>query len=111
MKTQDQRVPSEKWKSKELKPLRFLVKEGGDAKHISRVFLRTVKEVREKIKRIKVVTKKGKKVEVSEEVQEAITPPTTREKAKEMARAARKIARANNKRITMAMFFVENLED
>lgn len=33
----------------------------------------------------------------------------TREKAKEMSRAARQIARANGKRITMAMFFIEDL--
>lgn len=45
----------------------------------------------------------------------AITPaasknvPTTRDKAKEMSRAARQIARANGKRITMAMFFIEDL--
>lgn len=34
---------------------------------------------------------------------------TTRDRAKEMAKAARQIARANGKRITMAMFFVEDL--
>jgi hypothetical protein len=37
------------------------------------------------------------------------TPVTTRDKAKEMSAAARQIARANGKRITMAMFFVEDL--
>ena len=35
--------------------------------------------------------------------------PTTRDQAKEMSRAARHIARVNGKRITMAMFFVEDL--
>ena len=34
---------------------------------------------------------------------------STRDQAKEMARAARQIARANGKRITMAMFFVEDI--
>lgn len=38
-----------------------------------------------------------------------ISSVTTRDRAKEMAKAARQIARANGKRITMAMFFVEDL--
>ena len=37
------------------------------------------------------------------------TEMTPRDKAKEMTGVARQIARANGKRITMAMFFVEDL--
>ena len=33
-----------------------------------------------------------------------------RDQAKEMARVARQVARSNGKRITMAMFFIEDLE-
>lgn len=36
-------------------------------------------------------------------------PTTTRDQARTMARAARDIARANGKRITMSIFFVEDL--
>ena len=43
-------------------------------------------------------------------VSHADTPQTiTREQAKDMTSAARQIARANGKRITMAMFFVEEM--
>lgn len=38
-----------------------------------------------------------------------ISSVTTRDQAKKMSKAARQIARANGKRITMAMFFVEDL--
>ena len=50
---------------------------------------------------------KGAKVAITSAASKNV--PTTRDKAKEMSRAARHIARANGKRITMAMFFVEDL--
>jgi hypothetical protein len=53
---------------------------------------------------------KSKKKVIQVEVEASkISSVTTRDKAKEMAKAARQIARANGKRITMAMFFVEDL--
>jgi len=111
MKTQDQKDPID-WTREELRILRNLVKKGESAKHISKVLQRNIKDVREKMGEIKikkVVTKEGKEVDISENVQEVIKVSTTREKAKKMARAARQIARANGKKITMAMFFIEDL--
>lgn len=48
---------------------------------------------------------------VAEVIKTSVNPAAsvTREQAKDMSRAAREIARANGKRITMAMFFVEEL--
>lgn len=63
-----------------------------------------------KDKKVKMKTKEGKKIEVNVSAsavsKEEMTP---RDKAKEMASVARGIARSNGKRITMAMFFVEDL--
>ncbi len=61
---------------------------------------KTTKKVKAS-KKVKVNTKTG---EISMEVSES-----PRDKAKEMASVARQVARANGKRITMAMFFVEDL--
>lgn len=55
----------------------------------------------------KIQTKEGKVIAEVETQQ--VETVSTRDKAKEMAKAARQIARANGKRITMAMFFVEDL--
>ena len=53
--------------------------------------------------------KSNKKVIQVEVESSKISSVATRDRAKEMAKAARQIARANGKRITMAMFFVEDL--
>jgi len=45
----------------------------------------------------------------SSEGSDGIKKETTRDKAKSMTKVARQIARVNGKRITMAMFFVEDL--
>lgn len=47
---------------------------------------------------------------VTMETNKSVNPSNvTREQAKDITRSAREIARANGKRITMAMFFVEDL--
>jgi hypothetical protein len=49
-------------------------------------------------------------MEIQKSVAPAVNPSNvTREHAKDITRSAREIARANGKRITMAMFFVEDL--
>lgn len=57
----------------------------------------------------KVKTPKGVKVPKREKEKEIPAEMSTRDQAKVMSAAARQIARANGKRITMAMFFVEDL--
>ena len=52
--------------------------------------------------------KKPKKDKTSEAKLPGI-PLTPKEQAKEMARAARQVARMNGKRITMSMFVIEDL--
>lgn len=113
------------WSKSDRKTLKVLVKEGKSTKEIADTLGRTpaailyqksemgltVSKVKGKVKvktetsKIKLKNKEGKKIEVA-----PIDPePTMRDNAKAMASAARQIARANGKRITMAMFFVEDL--
>lgn len=113
------------WSKGDRKTLKSLVKEGKSTKEIADTLGRTpaailyqksemgltVSKVKGKVKvkaetpKIKLKNKEGKKIEVA-----PIDPePTMRDNAKAMASAARQIARANGKRITMAMFFVEDL--
>lgn len=64
-----------------------------------------IPSVKEKVKKTK---------EPVVQVDPVVTPPlvesTLRNPAKEITRIARQIARENGKRITMAMFFVEDIE-
>ena len=109
------------WSKGDRKTLKAMVKEGKTLKDIAEELGRTpaavqyqksamglVKSVKEK--KVKMKTKEGKKIEVNVSAEalpnKEITP---RDNAKELARVARGIARANGKRITMAMFFVEDL--
>jgi hypothetical protein len=71
---------------------------------------KTTKKIKAESKSPKIKTSKGKEVKIPTGVTQVETPVTiTREQAKDMSSAARQIARANGKRITMAMFFVEDL--
>jgi hypothetical protein len=110
----------EPWTKSDKKSLKAMVKEGKSMKEIAGVLGRTPGAVgyqktqmgltTRKIKgstekKVKLKTKKG-----MIEVTASVAPETTmRDKAKDMASAARAIARVNGKRITMAMFFVEDL--
>jgi IS30 family transposase len=108
------------WTKSDRKALKAMVKEGKSMKEIAVALGRTpgavgyqkaqmgltTKNVKAKTeKRVKFKTKKG-----VIEVKTSVSPETTmRDKSKDMASAARAIARVNGKRITMAMFFVEDL--
>jgi IS30 family transposase len=114
-----------KWTKQDRKTIKTMTKEGKSIKEISDELGRTPaaviyqksqmgltkpKQVKVEAKTPKVKTSKGKEVKMPTSVSQVETPQTiTREQAKDMSSAARQIARANGKRITMAMFFVEDL--
>ena len=114
-----------KWTKQDRKSLKTMTKEGKAIKEISDALGRTpaavvwqksqmgltkTKSIKVKVKIPKIKTSKGKEVKIPTGVTQVETPVTiTREQAKDMSSAARQIARANGKRITMAMFFVEDL--
>jgi hypothetical protein len=115
----------EKWTKQDRKTLKSMSKEEKTIKEISDALGRTpaavlyqktqmgltkAKKIKVEVKIPKVKTSKGKEVKVPKGIVPVSTPATpTREQAKDMSSAARQIARANGKRITMAMFFVEDL--
>lgn len=108
-----QKGSSRVWTKKEDKILEKMSRKGKNNTEIAEVlgrtpgaigFRKTKKQI--KMKTSKIRTKKGKAVDA---VAPVIPTVSTRDQAKDMARAARGIARANGKRITMAMFFVEDL--
>ena len=72
-----------------------------------------VSRIEDMVEKVKAKAKaKGYSVVSPEETSESpngIKNETTRDKAKSMTKVARQIARVNGKRITMAMFFVEDL--
>jgi len=107
------------WSKSDRKTLKIMIKEGKTMKEIADVLGRTPAAVQyqksamglvKKDKKVKMKTKEGKKIEVNVSAsavsKEEMSP---RDKAKEMSSVARGIARSNGKRITMAMFFVEDL--
>jgi hypothetical protein len=114
-----------KWTKQDRKDLKAMTKEKKSIKEISDSLGRTpaavlyqksqmglakTKKIKVEVKVPKIKTSKGKEVKIPAGVSQVETPQTiTREQAKDMSSAARQIARANGKRITMAMFFVEDL--
>jgi IS30 family transposase len=108
------------WTKSDRKQLKGMVKEGKTIKEIAEALGRTpaaimyqkgtmglTSSVKKKVKesKVKIKTKTG-----TIEVKAQVAPEMSeRDKAKEMASFARGVARANGKRITMAMFFVEDL--
>jgi len=114
-----------KWTKQDRKTLKVMTKEKKSIKEISdelgrtpaaviyqksQMGLTSTKKIKAEVKSPKVKTSKGKEVKIPTGVKQVETPATiTREQAKDMSSAARQIARANGKRITMAMFFVEDL--
>ena len=123
MKTKKESPPNDSrlWSKGDRKTLKAMVKEGKTLKDIAEELGRTpaavqyqksamglVKKVKDK--KIKMKTKEGKKIEVNVSASAlSDVEMKPRDKAKEMASVARGIARSNGKRITMAMFFVEDL--
>ena len=114
-----------KWTKQDRKTLKVMTKEKKTIKEISdelgrtpaaviyqksQMGLTSTKKIKVEVKSPKVKTPKGKEVKIPTGVKQVETPATiTRQQAKDMSSAARQIARANGKRITMAMFFVEDL--
>jgi len=106
------------WSKSDRKTLKIMIKEGKTMKEIADVLGRTPAAVQyqksamglvKKDKKVKMKTKEGKKIEVNVSASAlSDVEMTPRDKAKEMASVARGIARSNGKRITMAMFFVED---
>ena len=108
------------WTKSDRKQLKGMVKEGKTIKEIAEALGRTpaaimyqkgtmglTSSVKKKVKesKVKIKTKTG-----TIEVKAQVAPEMSeRDKAKEMASFARGVARTNGKRITMAMFFVEDL--
>jgi IS30 family transposase len=108
------------WTKSDRKQLKGMVKEGKTIKEIAESLGRTPaavmyqkstmglsSSVKKKVKEnsVKIKTKTG-----TIEVKAPVAPEMSeRDKAKEMASFARGVARTNGKRITMAMFFVEDL--
>jgi len=108
------------WTKSDRKQLKGMVKEGKTIKEIAESLGRTPaavmyqkstmglsSSVKKKVKepKVKIKTKTG-----TIEVKAPVAPEMSeRDKAKEMASFARGVARTNGKRITMAMFFVEDL--
>jgi hypothetical protein len=108
------------WTKSDRKTLKTMTKEGKTIKDIAAELGRTpaaviyqksqmgLTKVTKSTKVPKVKNKNGKIIIPATKTAEN-EPVTPRDKAKEMTSAARQIARANGKRITMAMFFVEDL--
>lgn len=119
------------WTKDDLKNLKVMIKSGLTTKEIAKVMGRTAhavgyqrtllskgsndrvsskvrSEVAKAVKNVKV-SKPSKVVKVVKESSVA-SPAGMRDAAKDMASAARQIARANGKRITMAMFFIEDID-
>jgi hypothetical protein len=115
----------EKWTKQDRKTLKSMSREEKTIKEISDALGRTPaavlyqksqmgltksRRIKAEVKIPKVKTSKGKEVKIPKGITPVSTPETTtREQAKDMSSAARQIARVNGKRITMAMFFVEDL--
>jgi len=107
------------WSNIDRKRLKYMVNEGRKIKEIAEVLGRTPGAVMyqksnmglrfpiskgDDMKGVRVRKSTGKTGKVSD-----ASVMSNRDRAKEMANFARGIARTNGKRITMAMFFVEDL--
>lgn len=111
-----------KWAPQEISALRSMSEMGMSAKEIGHLLGRTPNAVAFQKSVHGIVQNKEAKftglrtmIESSTGVKTSPTPPAPEPKnpmrnpAKEITRIARQIARENGKRITMAMFFVEDL--
>lgn len=103
-----------RWDADSINMLRELVSKGVPTKKIAKVMGRTPDSItyQKGVQGLSTVSrvntpKRGTSIELVAPVKESNS--STRDRARDMARAAREIARSNGKRITMAMFFVEDL--
>lgn len=101
------------WTKRDRKMLKELAKEGKSNSQIAEALGRTVGAIsfQKSVMGIKAPVDRKEARPILEDSREEVRPTSasTRDHAKEMAKAARQIARANGKRITMAMFFVEDI--
>lgn len=126
MKTEAKMEPGnnyKNWTKKEKKILKMLTKEGKSIKEMAQILGRTRDAVSYqknvlgyrtpgypvRVKKVENVMPASAPAPKIQNTAPKIQSTATRDQARDMARAAREIARANGKRITMAMFFVEEL--
>lgn len=102
----DLRNANTRWTEKEVKLLRDSLEKGVPLSRVSNALGRTLKSVEGKVYRM------GKRVGVPVDEPEVKSPVGAglKSNAKEFTKMAREIARRSGKRITMAMFFVEDLD-
>ena len=95
-----------RWSEKEIKLLTDSLDKGIPLSRVSNALGRTLKSVEGKVYRM------GKRSGVEMCTPEVKSPVSggLKSNAKEFTKMAREIARRNGKRITMAMFFVEDLD-
>ena len=101
----DLRNANTRWTEKETKLLRDSLEKGVPLSRVSNALGRTLKSVEGKVYRM------GKRTGVP--VEEDVKSPVgagLKSNAKEFTKMAREIARRSGKRITMAMFFVDDLD-
>lgn len=89
------------WGADEKANFMRMIKKGKSIAEISKKLGRTIDELFDEIQRILII-----KLPELKGADELIT---VHDKCKAMASAARQVARANGKRITMSMFYVEDL--
>ncbi len=99
------KIQKNRWTKRDLKVLKSMVRDGKSNGEISEILGRTTGAIGFKKSQIGL---KPRVKRVAARV-ESVPVVSTRDQAKVMARTARQIARANGKRITMAMFFVETI--
>ena len=101
----DLRNAGTRWTEKEVKLLRDSLEKGVPLSRVSNALGRTLKSVEGKVYRM------GKRTGVpAEEDAKSPVGAGLKSNAKEFTKMAREIARRSGKRITMAMFFVEDLD-
>ena len=97
------------WTKRDLKVLKSMTREGKSNREISGILGRTPGAIGLKKNQIGIKIKSRVYKPSVAKVENVETKITTRDEAKTMAKSARQIARANGKRITMAMFFIETI--
>ena len=90
------------WGEEEMVDFMRMLKGGQTIMEISKKLKRSVDEIFDEMKRVLII-----KVPETEEPQEGLI--TGHDKCRAMASAARQVARANGKRITMSIFYVKDL--
>lgn len=105
---------SRQWTSGDVALLKTLLNQGKTTKQIAKIMKRTEPAIHSRKTMLGLHTgtpKKGSHLSKGEvEVMESSGPNNSlRKEAKDLTSVAREIARKNGKRVTMAMFFIEDL--